>query len=127
MQEEEVLLAAGGCDRVGDGVGFILAGGLAVLEPMTVPQRIAAVKAARKRARIGTLVAAELDVAAAALHLFLADGRPDGLGYAVAGGLAVLEPMTLPQRIAAVNAARNKHAIIGGSRGQGPAEMPGAG
>lgn len=68
MQEEEVLLPAGGCDRVGDGVGFILA-----------------------------------------------------------GGLAVLEPMTLPQRIAAVNAARNKHAIIGGSRGQGPAEMPGAG
>ena len=71
-----------------------------------------AVYAARKRAMNGKLVAAELDVAAAALQLFLADGRPDGLGYAVAGGLAVLEPMTLPQRIAAVNAARKRASTL---------------
>ena len=48
MQEEE----GGGYTCKGDGLGYIVAGGLAVMKPMTLPQRFAAMNAARKRASI---------------------------------------------------------------------------
>ncbi len=102
----EIILASG----KGDGLGYAIAGGLNVLEPLCVAQRQAAVKAARSEANKACHQVCR--AAAQALGLFKENGEADSYGYRMAGGLAVLEFMTLEQRIDAVAKAKIKNNAI---------------
>ena len=100
----EITLASGR----GDGLGYAIAGGLTVLEQLSVAERRAAVKAAGLEAsKAGTEVC---ERAARARGLFDACGKGDVVGYCAAGGIAVLEPLSLQERIAAVKRAHSTNA-----------------
>jgi len=107
----QIILASG----KGDGLGYAIAGGLKVLEPLSVAQRQEAVREARRKAsKAGGAVSCKVcERAAEALEIILASGKGDGLGYAIAGGLKVLEPLSVAQRQEAVKEARRKASKTG--------------
>jgi uncharacterized protein YbjQ (UPF0145 family) len=94
-----------------DGLGCAIAGELQKLEELTVAARNEAVQAARSAA--GALGAVANDAIATALEVFRADGGPDGLGCAIAGGLQKLEELTVAARNEAVQAARSAAGALG--------------
>ena len=53
--------------------------------------------------------------AAEALQIILTSVKGDGLGYSIAGGLNVLEPLSVTQRQDAVKEARRKAGKTGGA------------
>ncbi len=108
----EIMLASG----KGDGLGYAIAGGWKVLEPLAVAERLAAVAAARlKASKAGGAASCKVCARTAeALEVILASGKGDGLGYAIAGGWKVLEPLAVAERLAAVAAARLKASKAGG-------------
>ena len=63
----------------------------------------------------GGMGSAACERAADALDIMLASGKGDGLGYAIAGGLKVLEHLSVAGRRAAVDAARLKASKAGGA------------
>jgi hypothetical protein len=93
-----------------DGLGCAIAGGLNVLEPLCVAQRLAVVAKARSEAgKLGGAASSEVcQRAAEAFEIILVSGKGDGLGYAIAGGLNVLEPLCVAQRLAVVAKARSE-------------------
>ena len=96
-------------------LGYAIAGGWKVLEPLAVAERRAAVAAARlKASKAGGAASCKVCARTAeALEVILASGKADGLGYAIAGGLKVLEHLSVAGRRAAVAAARLKASKAG--------------
>ncbi len=106
-----VCLQSPVCCAPAPGLGFCIAGGLEVLSKLSVAERRAAVTAARSAA--GTLGSEAKERAAQALGLLDASGKADIVGFCTAGGLAVLEPLSMQDRLAAVKKARRKSSAAG--------------
>jgi hypothetical protein len=104
----QILLSSG----EGDGLGFCLAGGLQKLEHLTAAARNAAVKAARLKASKTGNAACEH----AARLLGILDGtgeKGDVVSICSAGGLPVLEHLSLQQRLDAAQEARSHNSVAG--------------
>jgi hypothetical protein len=109
----EIMLASGKAD----GLGYAIAGGLKVLQHLSVAERLAAVAAARlKASKAGGATGASCKVCertAKALGILDDAGKGDILGFCSAGGLAVLEHLSLQERLDAVQKARRKNSGAG--------------